>query len=340
MGRAKRGINIRQFADRRGWNWRAVYRDIATLRAAGVPVEHEHGWYRIPENWIPVGAVDIKRDELVALQTLRALVAGLRGTPLGQSLESLSVKLASTSRQVPLPLPERAWLLAAPSNAIDYRDHGSTLVALRDAIERKHALQLRYRRPTGEETLRVVEPAFVWWDARLETLYLRAWCRLRASFRTFAVQRIMSVAPLAESFVPRADATRELANAFRTWCGSVVERVVLRFSAAVAPEIRERRLHPTQQLVAEASDGSITIELRVAAPMELERCLLGFGPDVQILEPTELAARVAERHRRAITPADKSEVAENGRARAGMLRARTRTKVVTRPTRRTRSAMH
>ncbi|MCX5746573.1 MAG: hypothetical protein NT062_29195, partial [Proteobacteria bacterium] len=48
MARAKRGINLRQFAERRGWNWRATYRDVETLRGAGVPIEHpDHGWITV-----------------------------------------------------------------------------------------------------------------------------------------------------------------------------------------------------------------------------------------------------------------------------------------------------
>jgi predicted DNA-binding transcriptional regulator YafY len=339
MVRAKRGINIRQFADRKGWHWRAAYRDVETLRAAGIPIEHEHGWFRVTEAWIPASAVDVKPDELYALRVVRQVISGLRDTVVGRSLDSLCAKLSSTSRQVSLPLPEDSWLVARSAGAIDYRDHGPALVTLREAIEQRHAVQLAYRKPNGEETTRVVEPAFLFWDAQLETMYVRAWCRLREAFRTFAVHRVVSATALCETFLPRPEAARALADAFRIWCGPSVVRVVLKFSPSVAAEIRERRVHSSQMLT-EQSDGAVVVELHVSAPLELERWLLGFGPDVEVIEPAELSLRVQERHQQAVgglpdmAPARRRPA---GAARAGMLRAHVRDTVATRPTRRRRS---
>src|SRR5262245_9840135 len=76
---AKRGVRLRQFAQRHGWNIRAAYRDVKTLRAAEVPIDHdEHGLYSVPRAWIPAGAVDLKPDELLALHVARQLAPGLR----------------------------------------------------------------------------------------------------------------------------------------------------------------------------------------------------------------------------------------------------------------------
>src|SRR5262245_59922281 len=104
MVNARRGVMLRQFADRNGWCPRAAYRDIKTLRAANVPIEHEHGWYRVAENWLPTYAIDVKRDELYALSVVRRLIPGLRETPLGRALDTLWAKLVTPGRQTMLPL--------------------------------------------------------------------------------------------------------------------------------------------------------------------------------------------------------------------------------------------
>ncbi len=57
MVQARRGVTLRQFADRHGWNLRAAYRDVRTLRDAGVPIEHQHGWYRVSGDWIRLRTV-------------------------------------------------------------------------------------------------------------------------------------------------------------------------------------------------------------------------------------------------------------------------------------------
>jgi predicted DNA-binding transcriptional regulator YafY len=93
MARARRGINLRQFAERRGWHWRSTYRDIETLRDAGVPVEHaEQGWYGVPEHWIPSGTVDVKRDELLAR------VRPPEGTPGWRGARPLALLTAGEAR--------------------------------------------------------------------------------------------------------------------------------------------------------------------------------------------------------------------------------------------------
>lgn len=43
-------------------------------------------------------------------------------------------------------------------------------------------------------------------------------------------------------------------------------------------------------------NGGVVLELEVGAPEEVERFVLGFGPDAEVLEPPSLAARVCELH--------------------------------------------
>ena len=320
MARAKRGINIRQFAERRGWHWRASYRDIATLRAAGVPIEHEHGWFRVVDHWIPTGAVDVADDELLVLFAMRHLVPGLKDTVVGRALDSLWAKLAEPTRQRSLPFGDQDWLVVRSAAPIDYRPHRPVFDTLRAAIEARRVVELRYRTAHGVETVRRVEPAFLCWEGSLETLYVRAWCRLREDFRTFAVHRITGVSLASESFAARGDAATGLSQAFRIWCGPTVERVVVRFAASVAGEVRERRLHPSQVETAH-EDGSLTLALEVASPEELERWLLGFGPDVEVLAPARLATRVRERHRAAARGGQATLLRAAPRARTGALRA-------------------
>src|SRR5512139_202896 len=65
MASARRGLQLRPFYARRGWNGRSAYRDLDLLRAAGVPVEEpERGWYRLPPTWIPPASANVTRDEM------------------------------------------------------------------------------------------------------------------------------------------------------------------------------------------------------------------------------------------------------------------------------------
>ncbi|MCW5802246.1 MAG: WYL domain-containing protein [Deltaproteobacteria bacterium] len=300
MVRRSRGVNLRQHAERRGWNLRTVHRDLDALRALGVPVETpEYGWHRVPNNWIPLAAVDVSREEMAALASVRHLAPGLRNTRIERAIDGLRSKLAGTIQQLldfETPWNERIA-------AIDYGPHRETVEQVCDAVRRRVTLQIRYRKPEGEITERVIEPGVIHWEPSTETLYVRGWCRLREEQRTFAVHRIESSVTTDEPFAPRREAARDLAHAFRVWArtGTEMERVILRFSPAVAGEVRERHWHVSQRKT-DLPDGGVVLEMQIAAPEELERLILGYGPDVVVEAPSTLAARIRERHAQAIEP--------------------------------------
>ncbi|HEX7839582.1 MAG TPA: transcriptional regulator [Kofleriaceae bacterium] len=303
MARAKRGVNIRQFAERRGCNVRAVYRDIETLREAGVPVDHpEHGWFSVPEHWLPSGTVDVRPEELTALWVARQLAPGLKGTAIGRALDNLGSKLSTPGHQPQLPLGDETWFHTGAPTAIDYGPHQIVLDTVREAVQTRRALRIHYRKPGSEPSVRTIEPAFVHWDAEEQALYVYAWCRKRDALRMFAIHRIERAELTSDLFAPRREAVTEMSKAYRLWPRGKAERVVLRFSPRVAGEIRERRWHRTAQLT-DTDDGGVVLEMEVGAPEELERRLLGYGADVVIEAPAALAERVRERHAEAAGPA-------------------------------------
>lgn len=286
LARAKRGIQLRPFFERRGWCWRSAYRDLETLRSAGVPIEQkERGWFRVTEGWVLAAAIDVKEDELAALFVARRLAPGF------PELEALWSKL-SGAKQLSLELG--GWL-DTRSPSIDYGPHRVTIETVQSAIGERCVLQLVYRDANGEESRRFVEPALVRWEPSVEAFYLVAWCRTRGAIRTFAVHRIVAADTIAERFAPRREALDEMSKAFRVWARPHVEHVSLRFTPRVAREVRERRWHASESISATA-EGGVRLEMDIAAPEELERLLLGYGPDVLVEAPSSLAARIRELH--------------------------------------------
>lgn len=312
MVNARRGVQLRSLYRHRGWNPRAAYRDVDTLSAAGVPIDHdEHGWYRVAPNWIPPGAVHLKRDEMLALFIARRLAPGLRETVVGRSLDSLSSKLGTSNRQIALPFGDEASFRCPAWSSIDLGPHHATIETVREAIRARRALRIRYRKVRADEREleRVIEPGFLFWCPQTDALYVRAYCRERADSRTFAIHRIVTAELLDEQFARRPDPAWEGAHAFLLWHRASVEHVSIRFSPAVAGEICERRWHASAR-VTPAEDGGVVLDMDISAPEELERWLLGFGPDAEVLAPASLAERIRRRH------------AEAAGLRVGMLPAR------------------
>lgn len=296
MLQARRGINARQFAQRRGWTVRSVYRDLEKLELAGVPIEHpEHGWFRIRRGWIT--SAGVPREAVDALATVRRLLPALDAT-IGRALDGLQSTFLGPGQQQ-LAFDGGVWLCGRSHPAIDYGRHTAVLDTLREAVAKRRAVQIEYRAADGRQTTRAVEPEVVWWEPSNESLYLLAWCRLRSAIRTFAVHRIATAVLLDEACPAPRGALAEMSKAYRLWARPTITRVRLRFAPRVAHEIRERRWHASQQLEDQA-DGSVQLTMDIAAPQELERWLLGFGPDVEVQEPAQLAELVRARHAEAV----------------------------------------
>jgi predicted DNA-binding transcriptional regulator YafY len=103
-------------------------------------------------------------------------------------------------------------------------------------------------------------------------------------------------------------------RAFRLWYRDRIEHVTILFSSQVAGEIRERRWHSSQRIV-DAADGAAYLHLDISAPEELERWLLGFGPNARVIEPTRLAERIQSAHAAAAGVGQVLDAAEPRRVR-------------------------
>jgi predicted DNA-binding transcriptional regulator YafY len=318
MARSRRGILLKPFAAKRGYPLRMVYRLRDFLIEAGAPIrqnpEAPTRW-QLMEGWLPASTVGPAKDELMALFVARQLAPGLRGTSVGRSLDSLWSKLAGPGSQQELPLNDATPLSIRALAAIDYSDHRLTIERLREASERRHAVRIRYRAPDAMTTDRVIEPGFLHWDGGLEAMYVPSWCRLRDAMRVFAVHRILSIEPLPNETAGSVPIRRALERAFRIWYRDKVEHVQVLFTPKLAGEIRERRWHTSQRMTDEP-DGGVYLHLDVSAPEELERWLLGFGPDARVIEPARLADQIQRLHAQAAGAGQMIEASEPRRARS------------------------
>ena len=109
---------------------------------------------------------------------------------------------------------------------------------------------------------------------------------------------------------PRFQLERFLGQAWGVDREPVRYRVWLRFSRGVAPELNDVVWHRTQRRVV-LGDGRVDLHFVVDGVEEVLRWVLGFGDQVEVLEPAELRHRVfqtavglARRHRPS-RPADR-----------------------------------
>ena len=295
----RRGVALKTLAEKHDWRLRNLYRDVEVLDAAGFPVRKENGLYRM-DSTAPAITGTPSPDERLALFLAREQAAGWKHTSLGKALDRLWHRIATSAEgQTALfPIDSAPWISTREWRPIDYGRHAKIVETLERATRDRIAVQTRYRAAsTRQTTSRVLEPGQLHWDPGLETLYLIAYCRLRADIRVFAVHRFLAVSPTNQGFPPRAETRSRaaLAKAFRVWRSERVSGVRIWFAADVAEEMRERRWLANQKV--EEANGGVILGGEAAGLAEVERWVLSYGPAAQVLEPKELRESVAAKLR-------------------------------------------
>ena len=125
--------------------------------------------------------------------------------------------------------------------------------------------------------------------------YVDAWCHLRNDLRSFAVDALREARLLdaRAKEVPNAELDEHLGSGYGIFAGRDVQWATLRFSPEAARWVSAQQWHPKQRTRSEP-DGSLTLEIPYAAEPELVMEILKFGPDVEVLEPADLRARIAD----------------------------------------------
>ena len=126
-------------------------------------------------------------------------------------------------------------------------------------------------------------------------LYLVGYSHHHQEIRTFAFDGIRSVEwqkgkrfEYPDDYHP----TQIIEGAFGL-IGGEPREVRIRFRPEVARHIRRSRWHPSQKIYG-MGGGIIELVMQVALTVELRSWILGFGPQAEVLEPTELREEVAE----------------------------------------------
>jgi predicted DNA-binding transcriptional regulator YafY len=138
-----------------------------------------------------------------------------------------------------------------------------------------------------------VRPYLIEPSADSHALYLIGFDETKGGLRTFKLERIRSLAISPVAFEPPPDGEIEAAldRAWGIVADQPVVEVVLRFAPSVASRVAETTWHPTQAVVRNA-DGSLTWRARVSGTLEIRPWILGWGADVEVLEPEALRAEI------------------------------------------------
>lgn len=274
---------------------KTIVRDIAFMRERlELPIEFNPrlNAYRYTHPVSAFPTVQVSEGELLALLVARKALEQYRGTPFHRQLQVSFEKLTRG-------LQDRISFSPADElQSVSFKNVGlgkadlAVFNTLSRATLRQFEVEFDYRKPGETKAARRhVQPYHL--SHRENLWYLVGFDTARAALRTFALPRISNATVLKTTFTRPADFSPEkfFANALGVLGGERDYRVVIRFSAGVADRVREREWHESQTL-RNLPDGRLELQLRLGALPEIERWVLTWGADAEVLQPKELRERL------------------------------------------------
>ena len=297
---ARNGISVGKLAAERGVCERTIRRDLDALGRAGFAVYDEkvNGTSMWKLRGRPFGRLEelgLGVTELCALYMSHALLKSLTGAALTGEAERAFAKIERTipaaNRRFLDQLPRLLQAKATGRKKQDPRRADDVLARVLDATLRHRRAEMRYAKvaPTGAVKNYIVEPQRIAYAHG--GMYLIAWVPEYNALRTFAAERIQTFALLDDVFEPKPLPVEPFAHSLGVHTGEP-EKVVVEFSAAAAPFVREREWHPSQR-IDDTSSGGIVLTLNVCHDYALRAWILGFGADATVVAPAGLAKEIA-----------------------------------------------
>lgn len=195
LGRS-RVLTARDLAERLEVSERTIYRDVQDLMAAGVPVDGEAGVGYALHRGYQVPPLMFDEGELEALVFGVDVAKSWGDADLADAADRILAKVDAV-------LPERLRPKLAGSRLFVPELRLSEPVAarlgeVRRAIGARRRIFLEYRSADDVATERIAWPlALTYWG---RTWTIGAWCELRQDFRSFRLDRVVSLKLLETSF--------------------------------------------------------------------------------------------------------------------------------------------
>ncbi len=295
---ARHGVAIDALADELGVTTRTIRRDLAALQEAGFPLYDEKDddgrvRWRLDGQVLKGLETGFTLAEMCALYLSRNLLEAVAGTPFQRDLtlafSRLEKMLSPRMRQFLDRLP--GVLVAKPGPRARGGDSAADAVGrLLEATLHFRVATMRYHSvSSGRDKDYEVHPyrlAFA-----QGALYLLAYVPEYGAVRTFAIDRIASVSLAKQTFTPKQQIGEDVfANSLGVNTGPAA-RVEIAFDANVAPYVRARVWHTSQEM-REAGDGGLVLAMNVCHDWALRSWILSWGPFARVLSPASLAKDV------------------------------------------------
>lgn len=271
---------------------RQIYADLKemelspSMQAPIVAIQDgQRKYYRYSQEGFSI--VDLTDDELLGLETTVNMLASFRGMPQFDWMTDIIRKLKKKYK-----VSENQRNILSFDSNVDLRGI-DRFKELFNFIINERPIKITYE-PFGKPTF----------DAEIHPYYLKQynnrWFILGYNpeykdISVFALDRIKKVESLNVDFI-QDTLIEDPFDYFFDVIGTTipnhgeVEKVVLKFSPKRYQYVLAKPIHHTQK----SDDNTLTVTIDVIPNKELEAIILGFGKDVEVLEPEHLRNEIVE----------------------------------------------
>ena len=273
-----------ELAERFEVSRRTINRDIEALCKAGIPirtVQGTGGGISIMDGYRMDRTILTSKDMQMILAGLRSLDSVSGNSYYGQLMEKIQAGSSSLiSGRDSILIDLSSWYRESLTPKIE---------TIQDAIGDRHLVRFQYFSPSGDSE-RTVEPyylVFHW-----SSWYLWGWCRDRAAFRLFKLNRMDSVRETEENFECRVAPLPDLSNE-KIFPGRI------RVKALFEPDQKWRLVEDFgPECFVENDDGRLLFTTDHTDLESLVAWLMSFGDKAEVLEPEEAREAVAQMAKR------------------------------------------
>jgi predicted DNA-binding transcriptional regulator YafY len=276
---------------------RTIFRDLDTLRTAGVPLVYDESRqrYHIPGTYY-LPPTNFTPEEAMALVVLCHDLGTQLPAPFFKPVRNAALKLENA---LPVRLREQVrtgtsavQVQMVPINPLCGQESTCDLVL--SAITARQSVRITYRSLAEEKEICTrLHPYRLLFSRR--SWYVIGRSSLHRGTRTFNLGRILRIELLEDGYeIPHGfSVERYLRNAWHLIPESGADReVVVRFRKKVAQNVAEVAWHKTQRLEL-LPDGTMDFHVTVSGLGEISWWILGYGDQAEVLEPPELRRIVA-----------------------------------------------
>jgi len=276
-------VSASKLAERFEVSKRTIQRDIDVLNQAGIPIISTYGvegGYEIMDGFKLIKQIADVEDYLNIIVALKGLSSAIDSRKTNETLEKALTTIKGYEQRVFINL----------SSARENSFVSACLSVINKAIDNRTLLQIDYTNTTGDRTERIVEPlalSYQWYS-----WYLFAYCTVKKDYRLFKLTRISNCEIVEGNFSKEHGNIEALMKNLSAQHQKTHLNVRLLCKNEVQHQVME---YLSDNVVEERENGDFIIVMNVPLERMWFSLLMGFGKQVEVLEPESLKIMLRER---------------------------------------------